>query len=95
MPPRISMPPGRGPFSRLLSAVVLLIALSLSLFLGTVLFLTVLGAGVLLALVLYLRFLWLRRQLARRLGPAPGGGLTLEGEYTVSKPAKADDRQGR
>lgn len=90
-----SMPPGRGPFSRLLSAVVLLVAVTLSLFLGTVLLLTVLGAGVLLALVFYLRFLWLRRQPAKRPRPAPGGGVILEGEFTVSKPTKTDGRQGR
>jgi len=68
-----SLPPSRGPFSRLLSAVVLLIALGLLLFLGTVLFLTVLGAGALLTLVLYLRFLWLRRQLARSPRGQPPG----------------------
>ena len=94
MSPVYRLPPGRSLFSRLLSTSVLVTALILAFFLGTVLFLVVLGAGLLLALVLYLRFWWLGRRLSKRPGPAPEGGVTLEGEYTVTKSAKAEDREG-
>jgi hypothetical protein len=74
--------------------LALLAAFVVSLFLGTVLFLVVLGALLLLALVLYLRFWWLRRKWARQAGQDGShsdkpGPVTLEGEYTVHRDSDA------
>ena len=71
-------------------------AFAVSLFLGTVLFLVVLGALLILGVVLYLRFWWLRRRWMQQMqgrdtGVAPGkqAGVTLEGEYTVHQDSDA------
>lgn len=95
MSPIYRLPPQRGLFSRILSAAILLSVVAASLLLGTVLFLVILGAAMLLALILSLRFWWLRRQLAKHPRPNAPGGVTLEGEYTVTKPAKAEGRRDR
>jgi len=70
--------------------VVLLVALAVSLLLGAMLFLTILGLAVVLILALYLRFWWLRRQWQRQ-APSRRGDV-LEGEYTVEgeKPVRKD-----
>lgn len=85
------LPLQRSPFSRLLSAIILLAVFAVSLMLGMLVFLAILGALALLAVILYLRVWWLRRRMGRRPRPSPGG-VTLEGEYTVSKPARHKDR---
>ena len=69
-------------------------AFAVSLFLGTVLFLVVLGALLILGVALYLRFWWLRRKWTQQMqGRGPGhakpGGVTLEGEYTVHRDSDA------
>ena len=95
MSPVYRFPSGQGPFARLLSSLVVIGALILALFLGTFIFIVVLGIAVVLGLALYLRFWWLRRQWAKQRPPepAPGGGVTLEGEYTVGK--RDERRPGR
>ena len=85
------LPPTQGAFSRLLSALILLAVFAVSLFLGAVLFLVVLGALVLLFLIVYLRLRWLRRKRKGQAPRGPGGGVILEGEYTVTKSARAKD----
>jgi len=88
-------PPGQGALSRILSISVLLVIFMVAFFLGTVLLLMILGAIAVSAVALYLRFWWLRRQMKQRPQGAPGGGVTLEGEYTVTKSEKIsrpDDR---
>ena len=92
MSPVYRLPPGRGLISRLLSPVLLVAVLLLSLFLGLFVLLTVLGAGLVLALVLYARAWWLRRRLVPQPRPERRGGVTLEGEYTVSKPDRDEHR---
>jgi len=77
------LPSPSGPLARLFAALALLVAFATSLFLGAVLFLTILGLAVVLALLLYLRFWWLRRQWQRQTPPPPHDGDVLEGEYTV------------
>ena len=91
MSPVYRFPPQRSPLSRLLSAIILLAVFAVSLMLGMIVFLAILGALALLAVILYLRFWWLRRRMGQRPRPAPGG-VTLEGEYTVSKPLHREDR---
>lgn len=76
-------PPSRGPVSRLFSALVLLAIFTVAFFLGTFLFLVILGLVVILGAALYLRVWWLRRRFARQ---GQAGPVTLEGEYTVEKP---------
>ncbi len=85
MEPVYRLPPGRGFLSRLLSPLLLTAVLLLSIFLGLFVLLTVLGAGLVLALILYARSWWLRRRYAPQPHPRQQGGVTLEGEYTVSK----------
>jgi len=92
MSPVYRFQPQRGLFSRLLSAAILLAAVTASLLLGTVLFLVILGAIVLLSVALYLHFWWLRRSASQSPRRGPGGGVTLEGEYTVSKRPRDEDR---
>jgi ABC-type bacteriocin/lantibiotic exporter with double-glycine peptidase domain len=83
-------PPSRGPVTRFLSALVLILIFTLAFFVGTVLFLTVVGILAVLLLVFYLRFWWLRRRLVRdHPQTAQRGSVTLEGEYTVSKREKS------
>lgn len=95
MSPIYRLPSGQGPFARLLSTLFLIAVLVVALFLGTFIFIVVLGVAVILGIVLYLRFWWLRHQLAGARPPesAPGGGVTLEGEYTVDK--RDERRPGR
>lgn len=82
-------PSSRGPVTRFLSALVLILIFTLAFFVGTVLFLTILGVLAILLLVFYLRFWWLRRRWARQHPQAAQrGSVTLEGEYTVSKREK-------
>lgn len=92
MPMLYSLPPQRGAFSRILSGVVLLAIVAISFFLGLFVFLIILGVGLVAGLVLYLRLRTLRRSLRQAPRPGRGGGVTLEGEYTVSKSPR--DRDG-
>lgn len=85
MVPVYSLPPKQGVFSRFLSLVALLATLALSFFLGLIVFLVILGLVLFLALGLYLRLRWLRGRVPRGPSPGPPDGVTLEGEYTVSK----------
>ena len=80
-------PPSRGPVSRLFSALVLLVIFTLAFFLGTFLFLVVLGFVAILGVALYLRIWWSRRRSA---GQGRTGPVTLEGEYTVEKPRERE-----
>ena len=88
MPVIFRLPPSQGVFARLLSALILLAVFAVALLLGAAIFLVILGIAVLAGIALYLRFWWLRRQQVRHPPAGPGGGVTLEGEYTVSKPDK-------
>ena len=78
-------PPSPGPFSRIFSAVVFVLLIGVAFFFGVFLFLVIVGLAAIAAAVFYLRFWWLRRRWARR---PPAGPATLEGEYTVEKPAR-------
>ena len=96
MPLIYRFPPGQGALSRILSVMVLLAIFTVAFLLGTVLLLVILGVIAVSAIALYLRFWWLRRQMLKRPQGVPGGGVTLEGEYTVTtseKIARSDDRQ--
>lgn len=95
MSPVYRFPSGRGPLARLLSTLILIGALALAFSLGVFIFIIALGVAVILGLMFWLRLWWLRRQWAkhRPLEPAPGGGVTLEGEYTVDK--RDERRPGR
>lgn len=95
MPLIYRFPPGQGVLIRLLSALALVAAATVTLLFGAALFLVILGAVVILAIALYLRFWWLRHQAMKQPQPSPEGGVTLEGEYTVEKGGKKprqDDR---
>lgn len=93
MPLIYRQPLQQGMLSRVLSVLILLAAFTISLFLGVVLFLVVLGALVLLFLIIYLRLRWLRRKFRQRPPAGPQGPVILEGEYTVERPAKGRDGQ--
>ena len=85
MSPIYRFPSTQGPVSRFLSVVLLLI-FSLAFVVGTFVFLAVLGLIAVLLVVFYLRFWLLRRRFAQAHSPrGSSGGVTLEGEYTVSK----------
>jgi hypothetical protein len=92
--PFYRFPPNQGSLSRFLSILTLLVIFSLAFLVGTVLFVTVFGVLAILFLGFYLRFWWLRRKLKQQ-GTPRQGGVTLEGEYTVSKSRQkpgSDDR---
>jgi len=75
---------GQGPVMRLFSAILLLAVFGIAVTLGFFILLGLLGVVAVLAMVFYVRFWWLRRKLtagARK----QAGGITLEGEYTISK----------
>lgn len=74
------LPSQRGPFARFISLLVFITVVAFAVVLGTVALVIVLG----LALVLSLRYWWLRRQRTSR-SPSPGHGDYIEGEYTVTK----------
>ena len=96
-----------NPLSRLLAAVLAVIALAGALFFGFFIFLAVLGVGLVAWAVLWLRIWWLRRQAGRaggfgRAGARPADpsmhsrraenqGDVIEGEYTVV----SDDKSRR
>jgi|GEM_PF-7119217 len=95
MPGTYRFPPNQGPLSRLLSAVVLVLIFSLAFLVGTFVFLAVLGLLAILLMAVYLRFWWLRRRWTKSHTPRTDrSGVTLEGEYTVSKTeeSRRDDR---
>ena len=82
-------PPKQGPISRFLSALVLAIIFTVAFFVGTVFLAAALGAIAVLVLVFYLRFGWLRRKWGRqRPEGRRKGGVTLEGEYSVTRTGK-------
>lgn len=88
-------PPNQGPVSRFLSVLALAVIFIMAFFVGTVFLVAALGAITVLVLVFYLRFWWLRRKWG---GQRPEGrrkdGVTLEGEYTVTRTdkSKGEDR---
>jgi hypothetical protein len=92
--PFYRFPPDQGPLSRILSVLTLLVIFSLAFLVGTVLFVTVLGVLAILFLGFYLRFWWLRRKLQQQV-TARQGGVTLEGEYTVSKRGRQPEPDDR
>ena len=95
MPLIYRFPPGQGVLARLLSALALAVAATVALLLGAALFLVILGAVVILAITLYLRFWWLRRQTLKQPQASPKGGVTLEGEYVVEKGGKKPRQNDR
>lgn len=95
MPLTFRFPPGQSALSRLFSALALIAIFVMALFLGTVLFLAMLGVLGILATALYLRFWWLRRQMLQQSQPSPKGRVTLEGEYSVAKSGKKPRPDGR
>jgi hypothetical protein len=95
MPLIRNLPPNQGALSRLLSTLILLAVVAVSLLLGTVLFFVVLGLLILLFMVFYARFWWLRRRFKARPPGRPADSVTLEGEYTVEKPSKDREGEGR
>ncbi|MGE5624311.1 MAG: hypothetical protein ACM3ZT_02060 [Bacillota bacterium] len=95
MPLVYRFPPSQGPVSRFLSVLVLVLIFGLAFVVGTFVLLTVLGLVTVLLVVFYLRFWWRRRQWAKRAASGSRkGGVTLEGEYSVSKveEPRRDDR---
>lgn len=85
MPLIYRLAPSQGVFARLFSALVLLAVFAVALFLGLAIFFVILGMAVVAGIALYLRFWWLRQQRGRHPPAGPGGGVILEGEYTVAK----------
>lgn len=85
--PVYRLPSQQGPVARLLSSLLVIAVLVLAFSLGVFVFLIVFGLAVVAGIVLYLRIWWMRRQWARQRPPGStsGGGVTLEGEYTVDK----------
>jgi len=84
MPTPRSLPTPRGVVSRFFTALMVLAVAGISFFLGLIVFLAILGVGLVAGVILYLRLRKLRR-MAEGPGPSPRSGVTLEGEYTVSK----------
>ncbi len=91
MPPLYQLPSRPGVFSRFFSLVVVLATLALSFFVGLIVFFVILGLVLVIPLVVYLRLRWLRHRV-RTQRPAAGEGATLEGEYTVSKRTRDQER---
>jgi len=91
MVPIFRMLQNQGPLMRLVSAVLLLLAVfAVALFLGLFVFIAILGAMLVLGIALYLRLLWLRRKWTKRPPARTRGGVTLEGEYTRRPPEDKD-----
>ncbi|HEY1771755.1 MAG TPA: hypothetical protein VGH91_01035 [Gammaproteobacteria bacterium] len=70
----------RSPLAQFISLLVFVAVVAVAVVLGTVALVVVLG----LAVVVSLRYWWLRRQIAKK-GPSSGGRDYIEGEYTVTK----------
>ncbi|MDE2091202.1 MAG: hypothetical protein KGJ08_04810 [Gammaproteobacteria bacterium] len=78
----------QGPFARLLASLLLIVAGVFALFFGAFIIAILLGIGVILFFILYLRAWWLRRKLGLNVHPRNSrkthdSGVTIEGEYTV------------
>jgi membrane protein implicated in regulation of membrane protease activity len=89
----------QNPFARLLATLLLIAAGVFALFFGAVIIAVLIGIGVILFFILYLRAWWLGRKLGLNVHPHhPRGqqddGITIEGEYTVedSDQQKRDDQ---
>ncbi len=85
----------QGPFARLLASLLLVVAGVFALFFGAFIIAVLLGIGVILFFILYLRAWWLRRKLGLNVHPkhprsGHEGGVTIEGEYTVENENKDD-----
>ena len=86
----------QNPFARLLASLLLIVAGVFALFFGAFIIAILLGIGVILFFILYLRAWWLRRKLGLNVPPhhsrqTPDSGVTIEGEYTVED----EDKDGR
>ena len=83
----------QGPFARLLVSLLLIAAGVCALFFGAVIITVLIGLGVILFFILYIRAWWLRRKLGSNVPPQypperQDGGVTIEGEYTVENKNK-------
>jgi hypothetical protein len=85
---------GQGPVLRLFSALLLLAVFALAVTLGFFILLGMLAVIAILAAVFYVRFWWLHRNSTAGTHRPPGG-VTLEGEYTVSKSRQITARDDR
>lgn len=78
----------QGPFARLLASLLLVAAGVFALFFGAFIIAVLIGIGIILFFILYLRAWWLRRKIGLNVPPnhlrsRHEGGVTIEGEYTV------------
>jgi UPF0716 family protein affecting phage T7 exclusion len=88
----------QGPFARLLASVLLVVAGVFALLFGAFIIAVLIGIGVILFFILYLRAWWLRRKLGSNVPPqyspkGRDGGITIDGEYTVDH-KNDEDRNG-
>jgi uncharacterized iron-regulated membrane protein len=87
----------QSPLARFIASLLLIVVGIFALFFGAFIIAVLIGLGVILFFILYLRAWWLRRKLGMNLHPhhsrkAPVSGVTIEGEYTVEDNSK--DAQG-
>ena len=91
--PHLQNPAPANPIVRLLMFVGATVMLALSLFLGAMIFLVLLGLGLVLGLVLMARVWWIRRKLiaAHEAMRQRQGGSQGDGPYT-QRPGSPDNR---
>jgi hypothetical protein len=99
MPYYISPPP-QNPITRIITAIVAVLALVGSLMLGMAALLVVAGVGLIAGIALWLRIAWIKRRLQKEgidLGaatkPPPQSGHVIDAEYTVVSDSR--DEQDR
>lgn len=79
---------GRSPVTRILIALLLVLAGVVALIFGAVILVVLLGTAAIFFALWYLRGWWLRRKLGLNVRPRHvhkrhAAGVTIEGEYTV------------
>ena len=79
--PYLINPPPQSPLTRLIGGIVAVITLIGAFMLGMVALLVVAAAGLIAAVAIWLRVIWIKRQM-RKNGVARDGDV-IEAEYTV------------
>lgn len=89
--------PGPGPVARFIGAVVAALALTLSMIVGFVFFLIVLGVGAVVGSYLWIKLRRLRRQMEPGPDTSDPASTILEGDFEVIDEESIDEtwRRGR
>lgn len=99
MPYYISPPP-QSPLSRIIAAIIAVLALVGSFVIGIAAFLVIAGVGLIAGIAIWFRVAWIRRRLQKsgfdpgvRTDASGGPGQVIDAEYTVISSSEDDSEK--